>query len=74
MYKYQLYKLNVQQVLDDNALREASRNGHEEVVKILIEAGANVHAWDDNALREASRNGHLEVVKLLKEHALTFSN
>jgi len=34
-------------------------------VKVLLDAGADVHAWDDGALRWASENGHAEVVKLL---------
>jgi hypothetical protein len=38
------------------------------VVKVLLDAGADVHAWDDWALRYASWNGDLEVVKLLKQH------
>lgn len=40
-------------------------NGHTEVVRLLLNAGADVHAGDDFALREASENGHTEVVQLL---------
>jgi ankyrin repeat protein len=43
----------------------ASRNGHIEVVKLLIGAGADVTADDNEAIRFASENGHIEVVKLL---------
>jgi ankyrin repeat protein len=44
-----------------------SKQGYLEVVKVLIEAGADVHAWDDAALHDASKNRHLEVVKFLIE-------
>ncbi|KAJ9441384.1 hypothetical protein DIPPA_31978 [Diplonema papillatum] len=50
------------------ALHIASRNGHSEVVKELIAAGAKVDVQDNDgwtALSEASSNGHSEVVKEL---------
>ena len=50
------------------ALRWASKNGHLEVVKYLVENKANIHAQNDEALRLASENGHLEVVKYLVEN------
>jgi len=53
---------------DNYALRWASNNGHTEVVKLLLNAGADVHAKDDEALRWASENRHTEVIKLLKDH------
>jgi ankyrin repeat protein len=34
-------------------------------VKILVSAGADIHANNDEAVRHASRNGHLDVVKYL---------
>jgi ankyrin repeat protein len=46
----------------------ASMYGHLEVVKLLIENGADVRAKDGVALRLASRYGHLEVVRLLIEN------
>ena len=48
----------------------ASRGGHEAVVKLLLEAGADVRAADENGdtpLMLASRGGREAVVKLLLE-------
>ena len=47
-------------------LIDAAKNGHLDVVRYLVERGADVHADDDEAMRWASRNGHLEVVKYLE--------
>jgi ankyrin repeat protein len=35
------------------ALRSAATNGHVEVVRLLLEAGADIHAENDWALQEA---------------------
>ena len=51
--------------VDDAALRLACREGHSEVVHMLIRAGANVHALDDEAVREASRHGFVRIVERL---------
>ena len=48
----------------------ASLQGHEEVVKLLIEKGAEVNRTDKagvTALMAASEQGHGEIVKLLIE-------
>ena len=42
-------------------------NGHADVVKTLLMAGADVHAENDEALRWASMNGHADVVKILED-------
>jgi ankyrin repeat protein len=50
-----------------NALQAASQGGHEVVVKMLLDKGADVNAQSEyygNALQVASR-GHEAVVKLL---------
>ena len=52
------------------ALYWASRNGHTDCVKLLIEAKADVNAKDSDgrtALYWASCKGHTDCVKLLKE-------
>lgn len=52
-----------------NALQAASQGGHEQVVKMLFDAGADANAsgvyGNSNALRDASYRGHKQVVKLL---------
>lgn len=48
-------------------LFEAAENGHLEIVKLLVGAGADIHQMRDFSLRWAARNGHLEVVRFLLE-------
>lgn len=38
-----------------------------DIIKELVEEGANIHVCDDYTLRWAAKNGHLEVVKYLIE-------
>lgn len=47
------------------ALRKAAENGHLDVVKSLVEFGADIHAVNDEALRSSACRGHLDVVKYL---------
>ncbi len=49
------------------ALTWCSRNGCLEVVKCLVEFGADIHFYDEAALRWASEGGQLELVKYLVE-------
>ena len=53
---------------NDAALREASGQGHADLVALLLEHGADVHADNEYALRVASDNAHADVVALLLEH------
>jgi len=46
----------------------ASEKGHIDVVRMLLDAGANVNACNDcrrTALMVASKNGHAEMVRML---------
>ena len=49
------------------AFRNASKNGHLNIVKSLI-SNSNIHEEEDYALCWASRNGHYEMVTYLLEH------
>ena len=48
-------------------LMYASFHGHADVVKVLLEAGADIHNGDDYAIRSASYHGDSEVLRLLLE-------
>jgi len=52
----------------DAALYFASQEGRADVVSLLIQHGADVHALKDQALMSASMNGHADVVSLLIQH------
>ena len=69
LVKYLIKEQGANIILDENkALRTASCYGHLEIVKYLIENGADVHSFNDQALRYASGYGHLEIVKYLIEN------
>jgi hypothetical protein len=55
-------------VCDDLGIIHASDRGELEIVKFLIERGANIHAQDDSALRNASSAFHFDITKLLLEN------
>jgi hypothetical protein len=50
------------------ALIFASQNGRVNVVRELLNAGANIHARDDQSLIFAAANGKLSMVKYLLDH------
>ena len=61
-------KINAQGGDCGNALQAASYRGHEKVVTILLDKGANVNAQDklySNALQAASESGYEKVVTML---------
>ena len=66
-WRLDYYKL-VPKSLKNEIIIYASKNEHLEVVKLLIEHGADVTADNNYAIRWASKNKHLEVVKLLIEN------
>ena len=49
------------------ALRHAARRGASNAVRVLLEAGADVHGEQDAAVRKASANGHTDTVRVLLE-------
>lgn len=50
---------------EGSAIRWAARNGHIDIVKLLIDKGAHVRCNEDYALRWACSEGHVEVVECL---------
>jgi ankyrin repeat protein len=62
---------NLKDVYGRAPLSWAARNGHEAVVKLLLEKSAELESkdkkWDQTPLLWAARNGHEAVVKLLLE-------
>ena len=49
----------------DELLVNASKKGQAALVELLIDIGADVHAYADNSLRLAAENGHAAVVQIL---------
>jgi serine/threonine-protein phosphatase 6 regulatory ankyrin repeat subunit B len=60
-------KINAANELGRTSLYLASKKGHLEVVKLLLEKGANINAANKSGtpLDEAFQMGYLEVIKLL---------
>jgi ankyrin repeat protein len=52
----------------DEKLINAAHAGNLEVVKCLVEQGADIHIDNELPLRYASYKGHLEIVKYLVDH------
>jgi len=53
------------------ALMDAAGSGHQEVVRVLLDNGANVNAkreYGATALKIARAKGHKEIAELLKSH------
>ena len=81
---------SAQRYLDGNALTNAARNGHLEIVRFLLEHGADVNTdctifiqiiappadrnLGGSALINAAENGHAAVVHFLVEHGADVKN
>ena len=50
---------------EDEALSAAAAHGHTNIVSMLLDHGADIHAQADEALQAASRNGQSDTVALL---------
>ncbi|KAF9376849.1 hypothetical protein CPB97_010573, partial [Podila verticillata] len=50
---------------EDRALRYAVRGNDVEMVRLLLDYGANVHAFQENSITVASQMGHVEILRLL---------
>ena len=53
-------------------LMVACQNGHQEIVRVLLQAGANTEPrspLSKNSLEIAKENGRAEILKILEEHS-----
>ncbi|KAI8803743.1 ankyrin repeat-containing domain protein [Cladochytrium replicatum] len=65
--RYRLASSNICYRQLDEALREAARRGHVELVALLSRSGANPRSMNDSALCLAALHGHPDCVKWLAE-------
>lgn len=49
-------------------LQPAVKEGHTDIVRLLLKNGSDVHRDNDDALQIASANGHTSIVQLLLDH------
>ena len=54
--------------IDNDVFQRVSRYGDLNMVKCLINHGANIHAFNEEAVRNASQEGNLHVVECLISH------
>lgn len=54
-------------IRENHALRWASEMGHLEIVKVLLDCGADIHVHRDYPVRMAAAHGHLSTVQYLVE-------
>lgn len=50
---------------NDYKLVWAAKNGHRDVVRLLLDKGADLHTLNDKPLRMAAMNGHNGLIRLL---------
>ena len=71
-YSYLVMKIMLDNDISINNINEqfinASLYGYLDVVKLLIELGANINIWNNRAIITASYAGHLDIVKLLIDY------
>ena len=64
--------LHISSVEVRNALHEGSMNGHENVVRLLINSKLDMLPYLEGALKEAASHGHLEIVNIFLAYEEAF--
>ncbi len=62
------YSLTLNNQLINDSFKSACRNDHLNVVKYLVEKGADIHVNNEIALRNAIYYGNIDVIKFLVEN------
>jgi ankyrin repeat protein len=58
----------------NDALCYAANRGHSEIVKLLLDSGADVHVHNNCALKWGAEYGDIETVNLLLKHGANYEN
>ncbi|BCS82741.1 ankyrin repeat protein [Cotonvirus japonicus] len=66
-------KLTIDDVNVKHRFKMASRNGHFQMVKLLVKNGIDIHINKDYALRRSARKGHIEIVEFLVQNGADIS-
>lgn len=61
-----------EQMYKDLALCNACRNGHVNSIELLLNNGADIHAFQNQSYKNAIRNNHVDCIKLLLKKGASF--
>lgn len=70
-FDYKIHLINLKDISEKSALHKAAAHGHESVVYLLVNNGANVNAENvahETVLMSAAEKGNEKIVEFLIEH------